>query len=267
MSVSASLCPSCTSPSTPPRSGGGGQGAPGAPTTLTPGRAGREERGFPGSLRGALPGGVRGDRGWRRACALARGVGEEREDLLPGAEGIPVPPRRGYSAAPFICGEGRQPAPIPFLLSPLPRCRPCPRRGSESCACGRRRAATSVCRARALPPVRPRRQPRVDGARPPRRRGRAGPAFAFSRRSGAARPACAGRPIVVVTTGRGAPAAGPAGLPGRLQPRLTPCCRPSLRRPEPRSPRLRGEPPAGPVGNGRPGSSARTRGRCTCPAG
>lgn len=188
MSVSASLCPSCTSPPTPPRSGGGGQGAPGAPTTLTPGRAGREERGFPGSLRGSLPGGVRGDRGWRRACALARGVGEEREDLLPGAEGIPAPPRRRYSAAPFTRGEGRQPATIPFLLSPLPRCRPCPRRGSESCACGRRRAATSVCRARALPPVRPRWQPRVVGARPPRGKGRAGPAFAFSRRSGAARP-------------------------------------------------------------------------------
>lgn len=164
--MSASLCPSCTSPPTPPRSGGGGQGAAGAPNASDT-WAGREggKGDSPDRCGDPCRGVWVGDRGWRLACALARGMGEERADLSPGAGIPPAPPRRGYPSAPFPRGEGRQPAPSLLLLRLLPRCRPCPRRGSESCACGRRRAARSVCRARALPPVRPRRQPRVGGAR------------------------------------------------------------------------------------------------------
>lgn len=164
--------------------------------------------------------------------------GEGRGRISRPGQGFPLPLLGGAISHPRpLAGRERSQVlprrpsrPAASELLPLPLS-PCPRRGSESCACGRRRAVTSVRRAQAFPLPYVLAGSRVSaadgGARPPRGGDRAGPGL--SRRRGAARPARAARPIAVAAL-RAQPAQ-PARLgcpPGRRRRRrLTPCCRPS----------------------------------------
>lgn len=132
-----------------------------------------------------------GDRGWRRACALARGMGGERADLSPGA-GIPLPLLAGGTPQP-PSPSGKEDSRLlpPSFSRSFRGVAPAPA-GEVKVARvgggGRQRASAGLGLSLPSAPAGSRVSAAV-GARPPRGRGRAGPAF--SRRSGAARPACA----------------------------------------------------------------------------
>lgn len=217
MSVSASLCPSCTPPPTPPRSGGGGQGAAGAPNDSDT-WAGREGgKGIPRIAAGSRAGGCEGG---TAACAEpvpSRGGWGKRGRISRLGQGESLPLLGGGTPQPPSPAGKEDSALLPPSFS-RSFCGVAPARAGEvkvarmEAAGGNERLPGSGSPSRPPPPAAACRRrtalgrPAEGAALGPRSAGAGEPP---------ARPACAGHPIVVVTAGRGAPAAGPAGLPGR----------------------------------------------------